>query len=71
MSEETLSRLAGREITERLLLCRFSVAGIARLSARSCSRRPKSAKARSRGELGTGWQRALWGFDVGAEVDFG
>ena len=25
-------------------------------------RRPKSAKARSRGQLGTGWQRALLGF---------
>jgi hypothetical protein len=31
-----------------LEVCRFSVAGIAKLSARSCSRRPKSAKARSR-----------------------
>jgi hypothetical protein len=25
-------------------------------------RRLKSAKARSRGKLGTGWQRALWGY---------
>jgi hypothetical protein len=34
-------------------------------------RRPKSAKARSRGWWGAGWQRVLWGFDAGAEVDRG
>jgi hypothetical protein len=51
----------------RPLLCRFLDAGITRRFARSGSRRPKSAKARSRGELGSGWRRALWGFDVRAE----
>jgi ribose transport system ATP-binding protein len=35
-------------------LCRFSDAGMPRPSPRSDSRRPKSAKARSRGKLGTG-----------------
>jgi hypothetical protein len=43
------------------LLCRFSDAGMRRLSTRCGGRRPKSAKARSRGKLGTGWQRVLWG----------
>ena len=36
------------------LLWRFSDAGMARLSPRSDDRRPKSAKARSRGRFGTG-----------------
>ena len=37
-----------------LLLCRFLDAGNERRSARSTNRRPKSAKARSRGKLGSG-----------------
>ena len=37
-----------------LLLWRFSDAGMQRLSPRSDGRRPKSAKARSRGRFGTG-----------------
>jgi len=44
-------------------------AGNCELSTGVASRRPKRAKARSRGELGTGWQRVLWGFDVGAELE--
>jgi hypothetical protein len=51
------------------LLCRFSDAGMRRLSTRCGGRRPKSANARSRGKLGTGWQRVLWGFNVGADLD--
>ena len=43
-------------------LCRFSAAGNDSLTTRYGDRRLKSAKARSRGKLGTGWQRALWGF---------
>src|SRR5258705_6036922 len=39
-------------------MCRFLVAGKRRLTTRSSGRRPKSAKARSRGQLGTGWQQA-------------
>src|SRR5258706_10415139 len=35
-------------------LCRFSDAGMTRLSTRCGGRRPKSAKARSRGKWGTG-----------------
>jgi len=34
-------------------LCRFSDAGMTRLSTRCGGRRPKSAKARSRGKYGT------------------
>src|SRR5258707_12247437 len=37
----------------RLVLCRFSDAGMTRLSTRCGGRRPKSAKARSRGKYGT------------------
>jgi hypothetical protein len=37
-----------------LLLCRFSDAGMRRLSTRCGGRRPKSANARSRGKWGTG-----------------
>ena len=36
------------------LLCRFSDAGMTRLSTRCGGRRPKSAKARNRGKWGTG-----------------
>src|SRR6267142_2654824 len=35
------------------LMCRFSDAGMTRLSTRCGGRRPKSAKARSRGKYGT------------------
>jgi hypothetical protein len=49
-------------------LCRFSDAGMTRLSTRCGDRRPKSANARSRGKLGTGWQRVLWGFNVCAVI---
>jgi hypothetical protein len=48
-----------------------SITAITRPSARSANRRPKSAKARSRGQLGAGWQRVLWGICVGAELDGG
>ena len=41
------------------------------VSARSTDRRPKSAKARSRGSLAPAGQRALWGFDAGADLDGG
>jgi hypothetical protein len=41
------------------------------LTTRYGERRLKSAKARSRGKLGTGWQRALWGFELSAEVGGG
>jgi hypothetical protein len=41
-----------------LLLCWFLDADNAKRSAGSTGRRPKTAKARSRGQLGTGWQRA-------------
>jgi hypothetical protein len=37
-----------------LLLCRFSDAGMTRLSTQCGDRRPKSAKARNRGKWGTG-----------------
>ncbi len=40
-------------------------------STRCGGRRPKSAKARSRGKLGTGWQRVLWRINVGADLDDG
>ena len=38
------------------------------LTTRYGDRRLKSAKARSRGKEGTGWQRALWGFDISADL---
>jgi hypothetical protein len=47
------------------------VAGTGDLTTRSGGRRRKSAKARSRGQLGTGWQRVLWGFDAGGDLDGG
>ena len=37
-----------------LFLCRFSDAGMTRLSTHCGGRRPKSAKARNRGKWGTG-----------------
>ena len=51
------------------LLCRFLDAGVTSGAARSGGRRPKSAKARSRGEVwaaGGGRRPALWGFDFHA-----
>jgi hypothetical protein len=36
-----------------LLMCRFSDAGMTKLSRRTDGRRPKSAKARNRGRWGT------------------
>jgi hypothetical protein len=36
------------------VVCRFSDAGMTMLSTRCGGRRPKSAKARNRGKLGTG-----------------
>jgi hypothetical protein len=45
-------------------LCRFSAAGIDGLTTRYGDRRLKSAKARSRGELGTAWQRRYGDFDI-------
>ena len=45
---------AQRAIAQRFrALCRFSDAGMTRLSTRCGGRRPKSAKARSRGKYGT------------------
>ena len=41
-------------------------AGNTRGASHSGGRRPKSAKARSRGKLGAAGQRALWGFQVSA-----
>ena len=49
----------------------FWTLAITRLLARSAVRRPKSAKARSRGKLGPGWAAALWGFDVSDDLDGG
>src|SRR6266404_5647499 len=50
----------------------FWTPAITRLYARSADRRPKSAKARSRGgSWAPAGQRALWGFDVSADLDGG
>jgi hypothetical protein len=43
-----------REPTSLPVMCRFSDAGMTRLSTCCGGRRPKSAKARSRGKWGTG-----------------
>ena len=45
-----------RKGTRCPLMCRFSAAGNDSLATRYGDRRLKSAKARSRGKLGTGWQ---------------
>src|SRR6266704_6367352 len=50
------------------LMCRFLDAGNERRSARATDRRPKSAKARSRGSWALTGQRALWGFVRGARL---
>ena len=47
------------------LLCRFSDAGMTRLSTRCGGRRPKSAKARNCGKWGTGDAAGLWRFSRG------
>src|ERR1700730_6743778 len=44
------------------LVCRFSDAGMTKLSPGTGGRRPKSAKARNRGRWGTDGAVALWGF---------
>ena len=49
----------------------FWTPAITRVSARSADRRPKSAKAGSRGKLGPGWAAALWGFVVSDDLDGG
>src|SRR6266851_4587027 len=54
-----------------LLLFWFLDAGMTNPSTRCGGRRPKSAKARSRGKLGTGWQRVLWRINVGADLGDG
>ena len=43
------------------LLCRFSDAGMTRLSTYCGDRRPKSAKARNRGKWGTGGAAGAYG----------
>jgi hypothetical protein len=50
------------------LLCRFSAADKNGLTTRYGERRLKSAKARSRGKLGTDWQRRYVDFDTSAEL---
>jgi hypothetical protein len=45
----------------RPLVCRFLDAGITRGASCSGGRRPKSAKARSRGEFGAGWAASAMG----------
>src|SRR5882757_7951847 len=62
---------AYRAHTERPVLFWFLDAGMTNPSTRCGGRRPKSAKARSRGKLGTGWQRVLWRINVGADLDDG
>ena len=42
-------------------MCRFSDAGMTRLSTRCGGRRPKSAKARNRGKWGTGGAAGVYG----------
>jgi hypothetical protein len=56
-------RLSGRVAAEILgqRCAGFSDAGMVCCSPRGCGRRPRSAKARSRGQLGSDWQSALWG----------
>ena len=44
-----------------LLVCRFSDAGMTRLSTRCGGPRPKSAKARNRGKWGTGGAAGAYG----------
>src|SRR5207245_2296751 len=53
----------------RPFLCRFSDAGMTKLSPRTDGRRPKSAKARNRGRWAPTVQRALWGFCRGLGLE--
>ncbi len=63
---EFASRVINGEVTSVIvLLCRFSDAGMTRLSTRCGGRRPKSAKARNRGKWGTGGAAGLWRFSRG------
>src|SRR5271157_999190 len=71
ISTEKKCRASSHDIEQFLLLCRFLDAGNNETRRTPAGRRPKSAKARSRGKLGTGWQRVLWGFHVGADLDCG
>src|ERR1700674_4457878 len=52
---------ASRSAAECLFMCRFSDAGMTRLSTRCGGRRPKSAKARNRGKWGTGGAAGAYG----------
>src|SRR6266446_7100868 len=53
---------AQRAIAQRFrALCRFSDAGMTKLSPRTGGRRPKSAKARNRGKWGTGGAAGAYG----------
>ena len=45
----------------RPMMCRFLDAGMTRGASHSGGRRPKSAKARSRGKLGSGWAASAMG----------
>jgi hypothetical protein len=53
--------MVARAGKESRLLCRFSDAGMTRLSTRCGGRRPKSAKARNRGKWGTGGAAGAYG----------
>src|SRR5882672_2402778 len=66
-----ISTLPIASLSGRPLLFWFLDAGMTNPSTRCGGRRPKSAKARSRGKLGTGWQRVLWRINVGADLDDG
>src|SRR6266403_4859498 len=59
-----ISTLPIASLSGRPLLFWFLDAGMTNPSTRCGGRRPKSAKARSRGKLGTGWQRVLWRINV-------
>src|SRR5215831_2250931 len=64
--------LAQRAGAQRLrAMCWFLDAGNNERPARSTGRRPKSAKARSRGKLAAAEQRVLCRFDIGADLDDG
>src|SRR5271166_724135 len=48
-------------LDQRAIVCRFLDAGIRRCASCSGGRRPKSAKARSRGKFGAGWAASAMG----------
>src|SRR5882672_11654936 len=58
----------GGSVATLSLLCRFSDAGMRRLSTRCGGRRPKSAKARNRGKWGSGGAAGAYG-DLAAVHD--